>query len=67
MFAVIFACFSLPFSSSFCSDWYEEDALMMSESVVVISDLLMGLNVIDYIVTMYGKDFARPVGGLLAA
>ena len=56
-----------PFYFSFCSDGYEEDALMMSESVVVISGLLKGLHIIDYTVTMKGKDLYKAVSGLLAA
>ena len=44
------------------SDWYEDGALMLTdECTVVISGLLMGLNVIDYSVSLTGEDFDRAV------
>ena len=50
---------------NFCtlhSEWYDSDALMMSEEcTVVIAGLLMGLNVIDYTISLSGEDFDKPV------
>ena len=40
---------------------YEEDSLMMSEGMDLISGLLMGLNIIDYTVMMTGEEFDRAV------
>ena len=46
----------------FNSEWYEGGALMLTdECTVVISGLLMGLNVIDYSVSLTGEDFDRAV------
>ena len=47
--------------SVFFSECYEEDALMMSEGLDVITGLLMGLNVLDYTVMLTGEEFDRPV------
>ena len=44
------------------SDWYELGALMLTdECTVVISGLLMGLNVIDYSISLAGDEFDRAV------
>ena len=47
--------------AAFLSECYEEDALMMSEGLDVITGLLMGLNVLDYTVMLAGEEFDRPV------
>ena len=60
-----FACFNLSFSSFSSSNWYQEDARMMSELVVVITGPLMGLNIINYMVMMKGEDFERLVSCFL--
>ena len=46
------------------SEFYEEDALMMSEGMDLISGLLMGLSIIDYTVMMTGEEFDRTVSTL---
>ena len=43
------------------SEWYENDAVMVSEEGQVLSGLLMGLNAIDYNMTMPGEEFDRSV------
>lgn len=44
------------------SEWYEHGALMLTdECTVVISGLLMGLNVIDYSMSLTGEELDRAV------
>ena len=56
--------FSIPPSlppSSPPSEWYESDALLLSEDGQVLSGLLMGLNAIDYNMLMKGEEFDKSV------
>ena len=48
-------------SIPFCSEWYESDAVMVSEEGQVMTGLLMGLNAIDYNMTLPGESFDRSV------
>ena len=45
-------------------DWYDPDAVMLSEESTIIAGMLMGLNAIDYNVLMKGEDFDKSVGVL---
>ena len=42
-------------------EWYEPEAMMLSEETVVVCGLLMGLNALDYNVMMKGEDFDKSV------
>jgi RUN and FYVE domain-containing protein 1 len=47
------------------NEWYEMDSIMLSEEcTVVISGLMMGLNVIDYSMSLSADDFDRSPGVL---
>ena len=53
-------------SLSLSSDWYESDALMLSEEcTVLIAGLLMSLNVIDYSISLSGEEFDKSVSNSL--
>ena len=47
-------------------EWYEPEAMMLSEDAVVVCGLLMGLNALDYNVMMSGEDFDKSVSPLMA-
>ena len=56
----------LSLSLSLSSDWYESDALMLSEEcTVLIAGLLMSLNVIDYSISLSGEEFDKSVSNSL--
>ena len=60
----LFLSLSPPLSLS--SDWYESDALMLSEEcTVLIAGLLMSLNVIDYSISLSGEEFDKSVSNSL--
>ena len=63
----LFPSLSLPpLSLSLSSDWYESDALMLSEEcTVLIAGLLMSLNVIDYSISLSGEEFDKSVSNSL--
>ena len=42
-------------------EWYEPQAMMLSEDAVVVCGLLMGLNALDYNVMISGEDFDKSV------
>ena len=42
-------------------EWYEPEAMMLSEEAIVVCGLLMGLNALDYNVMMSGEDFDKSV------
>lgn len=46
-------------------DWYEPQAMMVSEDAIVVCGLLMGLNALDYNVMMSGEDFDKSVSSIV--
>ena len=44
-----------------CSEWYECDGLMVREEGQVLAGMLVGLNVIDYNMTLPGEEFDKSV------
>ena len=42
-------------------EWYEPQAMMLSEEMTVVCGLLMGLNALDYNVMMSGDDYDKSV------